>query len=78
MISREMKKNLENLRHGFFPEHPHLGEFQAVSPKRLWIGRYAWFFERVLSCCDHWKIASQTKQPVNKGTNSSLFLDVLW
>jgi hypothetical protein len=72
---RETKKNLENLRHGFCPEHPHLGDSNTISPKSSWIGGYTWFFGKVLSCCDRWQTASQTKQPSSKGTNSSLFLN---
>lgn len=56
-ISNEMNKNLGNLRHGFWLEHPHLGKSLVDSPKSVVIARAACHYFKTI-----FLVVSITKQ----------------
>jgi len=42
----QMKKNIKNALHRFFPGHGYLVSMQAVSQTLERFGKYAWFFNQ--------------------------------
>jgi len=65
VIYKKMK-NMENQRHGFFPEHPQLGDSWAISPKHVRFERHEGLFPGYLSGCGHCQVVLQTEPPVSK------------